>query len=405
MSLFDLFWKRSRQEAPQDLVGPKTGQSEDVGEYALGGYAAGVAVTHDSSLQVASVYSAVRILAEDAASLPLHLYFRADGARQRAVWRPEYRLLYSQPNGYQTAFSLREAMMASLLLWGNAYCEIERNGNGDVVGLHFIRPQNVDVRMDADDQEPVYSVNKVELSPRDIFHVHAFSDNGITGRSILKLARESIGLSKATEEYGSNWFANGAAPGGVLQMPGRIKDAAQLERIRSGWENRHKGPKRSGGVAILEEGMQYQQIGMPPEDSQFLETRKFQVNEIARWFRLPPHMLGDLERATFSNIEEQSLEYVKYTLRPWLVRIEQEAQRQLLQPGMPGPYYYEHLVEDLLRGDIETRYSAYETALQNGWMSINEVRRRENLNPIDGGDVHRYPLNMGEVGHEEETNG
>lgn len=399
MSILDIFRKKNPE--PQNLVGDKTGETKHLGEYAFGGVAAGVPVTHDSSMAVSAVYSAVRILAEDAASLPLHIYFRQNGRRQRALWRPEYRVLHSQPNEYQTAFSLREAMMASLLLWGNAYCEIERNLLGEVTGLHFIEPQNVQVSVDAAEQVVKYKVGKSEIDARDIFHVHAFSDNSITGRSVLKLARESIGLSKATEEYGSNWFANGAAPGGVLQMPGKLKDQEQIDRLRAGWENRHKGPKRSGGVAILEEGMQYQQIGIPPEDSQFLETRKFQVTEISRWFRIPPHMLGDLERATFSNIEEQSLEYVKYTLRPWLIRIEQEAKRQLLPEELRGPYYFEHLVNDLLRGDIETRFEAYEKALMNGWMSINEVRERENLNPIDGGDVHRYPLNQGEVGEEE----
>lgn len=375
-----------------DYGGPKTGKDQDFsGSVAFGGLQAGELVTEESSLTIAAVFSAVRLLSEDVASLPLHLYVREEGGRRRATWRQEYKLLHSEPNGYQSAFSLREAMMASLLLRGNAYCEIERSGNGEAKALHFIPPQTVSTKMV--DGEIRHFVGKQKLDPSEVFHVHAFSTDGISGRGVITLARQTIGLTKATESFGANYFGNGATPGGLLTPQKPLKQE-QVDRLREGWNEIHQGPKRAGGVAVLEPGMAYEKIGIPPEDSQFLETRKFQVTEIARWFRTPPHMLGDLEKATFSNIEHQGLEYVTHTLRPWLVRIEQEAMRQLLPPGVRGPYYFEHLVDGFLRGDIANRYKAYAIGRQWGWLSANDIRRLENMNRIEGGDEYLVPLNM-----------
>lgn len=399
MKIRDLFRK---SEVPQDNLGPKTAKEPTAPiVYVPTGTKSGILVSEEQALGISAVFSATRILSEDIASLPLHMYFIDGDTRRRAVWRPEYVLLNSRPNNYQTAFELRETIVASLLLRGKALCEIERNLNGDPIGLHFVEPDRYQVRLDVQGRRLYFTIDsKQRLEQEDVLYFRAFSTDGINGRGIITLARESIGLTAATERFGANFFGNGATPGGVLEYPGKVKDEAMLKRLREGWNQRHQ---RNGGIAILEDGMKYEKIGIPPEDSQFLETRKFQVNEIARWFRIPPHMLGDLERATFSNIEEQSLEYVKHTLRPWLVRIEQGLRSQLLPFGAQGAYYFEHMVDGLLRGDIKGRFEAYALALQNGWLSINEVRKKENMNPVDGGDAHRYPLNTGEVG--EENNG
>lgn len=397
MSIFD----RSKRRDPQDVLGPKTGsENSQTPDLAFGGSHAGVFVNNDTSLAVAALFSAVRVLSEDVAGLPLHLYFRDGKGRRRADWRDEYRLLNTQPNDYQTSFSLREAIMSSLLLWGNAYCEIERSLSGKVKALHFIEPARVQIKRDG--SEIYYQIDKTKLTRREVFHVHAFSTDGVEGRSVVKLARDSIGLSLATERYGAAYFGNGATPGGVLEVQKRL-DPSAIDRLRESWNNKHRGPHKSGGVAVLEEGTTYRQVGIPPEDSQFLETRRFQVNEIARWFRIPPHMIGDLEHATFSNIEHQGLEYVVHTLRPWLIRIEQEAQRQLLDPEISDAYYWEHLVDGLLRGDITSRYAAYATGRQWGWLSANDIRKFENMNPINGGDEYLVPLNM--TNGEEEEDG
>lgn len=390
----------SRREV-KDYGGPKTGENKEfTGSIAFGGIQAGELVNEETSLSLSAVFSAVRLLSEDVASLPLHLYERRDGGRRRAVWRPEYRLLHSVPNDYQSAFSLREVMMASLLLRGNSYCEVERAADRTAKALHFIPPMTVQTKMVGGELQ--HFTGKQRIYPDEIFHVHAFSTDGITGRGVVTLARQTIGLTKATESFGANYFGNGATPGGLL-TPSKPLKQEQVDRLRDGWNEIHQGPKRAGGVAVLEPGMAYEKIGIPPEDSQFLETRKFQVTEIARWFRVPPHMLADLEKATFSNIEHQGLEYVVHTLRPWLVRIEQEAMRQLLPPEIRGPYYYEHLVDGFLRGDIANRYKAYSIGRQWGWLSVNDIRRLENMNAIDGGDEYLVPLNM-VAGGENERN-
>jgi len=358
---------------------------------------AGVHVSEERALNVAAVYTAVRVLAEDIASLPLHLYMKDGDKRRRAEWRPEYKLLNSRPNWYQTAYELRESLMAAVLLRGQAFCEIERNARREPIALHFIEPTRVEVKQDLQSRRLYFNVDQAgRLEMEDVFYLKAFSTDGIHGRGIVTQARESIGLSAATERFGADYFGNGANPGGVLETDKQIRDNDAIERLRDSWNQRHQG--RAGGIAVLEDGMKYRQIGIPPEDSQFLETRKFQVNEIARWFRIPPHLLGDLERATFSNIEEQSLEYVKYTLRPWLVRIEQSAAMQLLPEGAQEAYYFEHMTDALLRGDIESRYNAYAIGRQNGWLSANDIRKKENMNPIADGDQYLLPLNMVEAG-------
>lgn len=360
--------------------------------------ASGVSVTADNALRYAAVLACVRVLAETVASLPLITYERdGEGSKMRADNFYLYRLLHDAPNEMLTSFEFRELLQTHLLLWGNAYAEIDFNGRGQTRALWPLRPDKMlEVRGGDDGLEYVYvrPDHKIEVLPGyRVLHLRGLGTNGLTGISPIGLARQAIGLGIAAEEYGARFFGNDARPGGVLQHPGRLGDEA-FTRLRESWESRHQGLSRSHRMAILEEGMTFEEIGIPPEDAQFLETRKFQVAEIARIYRVPPHMIGDLERATFSNIEHQSLEFVIHSIRPWLVRWEQTLQERLLTSRERSRYFVEFLVDGLLRGDTQSRYQAYAVGRQNGWLSANDIRRLENMNPVENGDLYLVPLNM-----------
>ena len=235
---------------------------------------------------------------------------------------------------------------------------------------------------------------RVILLPKDVLHIPGLGFDGLVGYSPIAMAKNAIGLAIATEEYGAKFFANGAAPSGVLEHPGTIKDPS---RVREAWQSQFGGSANSGKIAVLEEGMKYTPISISPEQAQFLETRKFQINEIARIFRVPPHMVGDLEKSSFSNIEQQSLEFVKYTLDPWVVRWEQSIARALLSEDEKRSYFVKFNLEGLLRGDYASRMNGYATARQNGWMSANDIRELENLDRIpaeEGGDLYLINGNM-----------
>ena len=345
----------------------------------MGGSTAGKNVTERSAMQMTAVYSCVRVLSEAVAGLPLHVYkYRSDGGKEKAFTHSLYRLLHDEPNPEMTSFVFRETLMTHLLLWGNAYAQIIRNGKGEVIALYPLMPNRM----------------TVVLSPYDILHIPGLGFDGLVGYSPIAMAKNAIGLAIATEEFGAKFFANGAAPSGVLEHPGTIKDPT---KVREAWQSQFGGSSNSGKVAVLEEGMKYTPISISPEQAQFLETRKFQINEIARIFRVPPHMVGDLEKSSFSNIEQQSLEFVKYTLEPWLVRWEQSMIRSLLTPSEKQEYFIKFNVDGLLRGDYASRMSGYATARQNGWMSANDIRELENLDRIpaeDGGDLYLINGNM-----------
>ena len=372
-------------------------------EFLLGGFqsTAGVTVTEQSALRSAAVYACVRVLAESVASLPLITYQRTAIGKQRAVNHALYPLLHDMPNSEMTSFEFREALMGHVLLWGNAYAEIELNNRGDVMALWPLRPDRMQVaRNDAGDLVYRYQMpdNSYTVFPQSlIFHLRGLSSNGIVGYSPIQMARNAIGLSLATEEFGARFFSNGARPGAVLQHPGQLGDKA-YERLKSGWADQHQGLSNAQRMAILEEGMKIETIGVPPNDAQFLETRKFQTEEIARIFRVPLHKIGDLEHATFSNIEQQELGFVVDSLRSWLVRIEQAITRDLIGPLERRTIFAEFLIDGMLRGDQASRYTAYATGRQWGWLSVNDVRRLENMNEIESGDVYLEPLNMKEAG-------
>ena len=377
----------------------------------FGSTTSGKAVTERSAMQMTAVYSCVRILAEAVAGLPLHLYrYKEDGGKEKALDHPLYLLLHDEPNPEMSSFVFRETLMTHLLLWGNAYAQIIRNGKGEVIALYPLMPNKMSVDRDANGQlyyqytrsteeAPTMKGVTVNLRPSDVLHIPGLGFDGLVGYSPIAMAKNAIGMAIACEEYGAKFFANGAAPGGVLEHPGTIKDP---QRVRESWQSTFGGSGNSNKIAVLEEGMKYTPIGISPEQAQFLETRKFQINEIARIFRVPPHMVGDLEKSSFSNIEQQSLEFVKYTLEPWLVRWEQTIQRTLFSPEEKKSYFAKFNVEGLLRGDYASRMSGYATARQNGWMSANDIRELENMDRIpaeEGGDLYLINGNMLPLGN------
>ena len=377
----------------------------------FGSSSAGKRVNERSAMQMTAVYSCVRILAEAVAGLPLHLYrYKEDGGKEKAIYHPLYLLLHDEPNPEMSSFVFRETLMTHLLLWGNAYAQIIRNGKGEVIALYPLMPDRMTVDRDRDgklyyeytvstDDAPTVKGTVVRLKPSDVLHIPGLGFDGLVGYSPIAMAKNAIGMAIACEEYGAKFFANGAAPGGVLEHPGTIKDPG---RVRESWQSTFGGSGNANKIAVLEEGMKYTPIGISPEQAQFLETRKFQINEIARIFRVPPHMVGDLEKSSFSNIEQQSLEFVKYTLEPWLVRWEQSIQRTLFSPEEKKRYFAKFNVEGLLRGDYASRMSGYATARQNGWMSANDIRELENMDRIpaeEGGDLYLINGNMLPLGN------
>lgn len=391
MNLFS--WFRTRDK-PKDRIAGNCFRP------IFGGSTAGKVVTERSAMQMTAVYACVRILAESIAGLPLHVYkYNSKGGKEKAAEHPLFFLLHDEPNPEMTSFVFRETLMTHLLLWGNAYAQVIRNGRGDVTSIYPLMPNRM--RVDRDENGRLYyeytrygdeagkqTCETFKLSPADVLHIPGLGFDGLIGYSPIAMAKNAIGMSMACEEFGAKFFANGAAPGGVLEHPGILKDPA---RVRESWNATFGGSSNSNKVAVLEEGMKYTPISVSPNEAQFLETRKFQINEIARIFRIPPHMIGDLEKSSFSNIEQQSLEFVKYTLEPWVTRWEQSLARSLLSMNERSRYLIKFNLDGLLRGDYESRMNGYATARQNGWMSANDIRELENMDRIsaeEGGDLY-----------------
>ena len=385
---------------------PKNSTSGSAYRFFLGGSTSGKNVNERSAMQMTAVYACVRILSESIAGLPVHLYrYRDDSSKEKAIDHPLYRLLHDEPNPEMTSFVFRETLMTHLLLWGNAYAQIIRNGKGEVLALYPLMPNRMTVDRDdkgrlyysyqmSDSDAPTMKTGTVNLKPTDVLHVPGLGFDGLVGYSPIAMAKNAIGMAIACEEYGAKFFANGATPGGILEHPGTVKDPT---KVRDSWNAAFGGSGNANKVAVLEEGMKYTPISISPEQAQFLETRKFQIDEIARIFRVPPHMVGDLEKSSFSNIEQQSLEFVKYTLEPWIIRWEQSINRALLSETEKAAYFVKFNVEGLLRGDYQSRMAGYATARQNGWMSANDIRELENLDripPEQGGDLYLINGNM-----------
>jgi len=368
--------------------------------------AAGVYVSEESSLRNTAVLACVRILSQSTAMLPLPVYRRLQPrGKERAPDHPLYPLLMEQANPEMTAFELRRWLMQHVLLYGNGYAEIEWSNGGQARALWPL--VSAQMRVERRNGALVYfytlpTGKTIELPAWKVLHLRGMSGNGVIGFSVVRqLMSEPIGLGLAMQEYGARFFGNGARPGIVLEHPGTLSDKA-FKNLMTSWSNAHEGLSNAHRLRILEEGMKVNVLSVPPEEAQFLESRQFQVTEVARAFGVPPHLIGDLARATFSNIEQQSMDFLQYSVGPWLTQIEQTVHAQLMRPAERQTYFVEHLRDAILQADTETRYKAYSMGRQWGWLSVNDIRERENMNPIEGGDEYLSPMNMSPVGTNDE---
>jgi HK97 family phage portal protein len=394
MKLTEIFRVGQARDKPKDTVGGSV-------PFLFGRTTSGKVVNERTALTTTAVYACVRILSEAIASLPLHVYsYKEGGGKNLEYDHPLYHLLHDQPNEEMTSFIFREVLMSHILIYGNAYAQIVRDGNGKVLGLYPLLPDCMDIERGEDgklyyiytkqsDENPnMKESGQFILKYEDVLHIPGLSFDGLKGFSPIAVAKGAVGIMLAADEYGGSFFKNGATPGGVLEHPGVLKNP---DKVRESWNSVYQGSGNAHRVAVLEEGMHFNPISLKPDEMQFLETRKFQLDEIARLYRIPPHMIGDLEHATFSNIENQSLEFVKYTLDPWVVRWEQALQKALLLPSEKGKYIIKLNVDGLLRGDYASRMQGYATGRQNGWLSANDIRELEDMNPIpdeEGGNLY-----------------
>ncbi len=364
------------------LLGSQTTSGEDVNEY--------------TALNYSAVFNAISLISGTLASLPLHLMRRKVRGKEKSINHPLYSVLHDIGNPYMTAMAARECMTSHILSWGNGYAEIVRNAMGQVIELWPITPNRVKPKMSGG--ELVYEIavdGELVVMPRDkILHVPGLGFDGFIGYSVISLARQSIGLGKSMETFGANYFGQGTHPGVVVSHPGKMGEDAH-KNLRSSLATTYSGLGKSHRLMLLEEGMKLEKLGIPPNDSQFLESRQFQVPEIARWFNLPPHKLKDLTKSSFSNIESEQISFVTDSLLPWGVRLEQNYNMQLLTPAeRKMGLYFKHSFEGLLRGNVKDRAQFYRTMFNIGALTINEIRGLEDFDPVEGGDVHLVPLNM-----------
>lgn len=357
----------------------------------------GVDITPMTALSVSTYYACILIISEDVAKLPITIVRdTADGKKERLSQHPVHRLLNVAPNPEMTPMSFRSAITAHILGWGNGFAEIIRLGNGRPAELWPMMPDRTVVRR-ASSGEIVYDYTRkdgrrVTLASEDVLHIPGLGFDGIMGYSPISLARQSLALAAAAEKYGASFFGNSSLPKGILEHPAKLGKTSG-KNLRDSWEENYRGPGKANRIGILEEGMKFHAISVPPEEAQFLETRQFQVPEICRWFRISPHKVADLSRATFSNIEHLAIEHVTSCLGPWFVRWEQEIRRKLFMQT-ERDLYASHNTAALLRGDLKSRYEAYAIGKQWGWFSTNDILRKEDENPIEEGDVYLVPGNM-----------
>lgn len=399
-------WRRVLQTVRSFWRGPfGAGDRALASLFGGGPVAAGVTVNEATALNLSAVWAAVSMIAGDVASLPFPTYKRLpNGGRTRMQHHPLFAVLDSVANPEMTAMQARSTITASALLTGNGYAEIERDGMNRVRAIHPIESHRVTPFRDTDGVLRYSVANHAKpdivLDAYQIFHLRSpISRDGIVGLSIIERARESIGLGLAAERFGGSFFGNGSTFGGILSVnsPQPLTEIQQKE-LRAGLDARHQGVDRAHKFLLLSGGVTYTKIGVSPNDAQFLETRLFQVAEIARWFGIPPTRLGDLSRATYSNSEQENLAYYQGCLRRWLTQWEQEVSLKLIAPSERSVMFAEHLIDAILRGDTATRYAAYFQGRQGGWLSVNDIRRMENLDPIEGGDTYLEPLNMTPAG-------
>lgn len=366
----------------------------------------GKEVSVKSAMTNGAVNAAVRLIAETIASVPLHVYERiGETGKKRARGHPLYKILHSQPNSEMTAFSFWEIVMFWLLLGhGNFYAEIERSLGGKILALWPLIPSNMQINRVQNEKTGNWEISYLYTLPNggkhtfnnsEIFHLHGIGSNGIIGFTPLQMAAQAIGLSLGAEEFGARFFGNGGNVNGVLESELELGDDGR-QNLRESFDETYGGLSRAHRLLILEQGVKYKQTGIPPDQAQFLETRRFQVTDIARFFRVPPHMIYDLERSTNNNIEQQSLEFVQYTLLPWVIRIEQTIFWKLLTEKEQEQIFAEFDLDGLLRGDMKSRYESYHIARLDGWITADQIRAKENMNPLTPEELAQTwrPVNM-----------
>lgn len=359
---------------------------------------AGPLVTVESALSLTALQACVTIIAESIAQLPLELFRRTEnGGREAAKDHSLYRILAYAPNEWQTPFEYRENSQLKVGTWGNSISMIGRDGDGSVTGLYPVPTEAVQV-LRGPDMLPYYRIDGQDPIPqRMVHHVRWWSLNSYVGVSPIMLHANSIGHAQAIQQYAGKSFLNGTALSGVIERPREsapIKDQGVIDRITDKWQQMYGGSSNAKRVAMLQEGMTFKPLSMTNVDAELIPALKLMALDIARIYKVPPHMIGELDKATFSNIEHQAIQFVIYTLLPWIKRHEQAMMRDLLLPSERDEYYIEFNVSGLLRGDQKSRYESYAIARQWGWLSVNDIRRLENLPPVKGGDTYLQPLNM-----------
>jgi len=389
-------WPKKIKSAYNDPL-DKYFEGEDQLYYISSYSTAGIMVTPLTALEYSAVTACIRIISKTISSLNWKVYQKL-GDRRKERRNHHIQYLLDFPNREICSNTFKSTILTHALLWGNGYAEIERNRNGDPIALWILEPTHVKIKRD--DQNNLFyeiqSNNKVRrLDPEDIFHLKDITiSDGTVGTSRIFLAKRSIGLGIAQEQFGAKFFANGTQLSGVLEHPGSLSEVA-VENIKKSWRQRYSGISNSHDIAVLGEGMKFEKISTTPEESQFNDSRIYQVNEIARWFGVPPHKIAELSHATFSNIEEQNKEFVDDALIPWVNSLEEEVLRKLFTQREVGLGYYSKIdLRTLLRGNAQARSAYYREGIQNGWFSVNEVRALEDMNPIEGGDKHFIQLNM-----------
>jgi len=347
----------------------------------------------DKALTLTAVWCAIRLLAESVSSLPISVYTKqANGDKLEDTKSPIYKLVKFKPNYYQNKITFFEFIMLSICTEGNSYVQIVRNNSGTPVQLICLDPSNVTVVVN--NNELFYQVDGgAVLDSSDMLHFKTITDDGVTGLSPIDQCAKALNWGVSLETFGETFFSNGAKPSSILQTDRALSDTA-LQRLKTSFNSNYGKLKNSNSTIVLEEGLTFKPISISPEQAQFLSSRQFSIEEVARIFNVPPHMLKDLSKSSFNNIEMQSQEFVTYTLMPYITRIEQEMNLKLFRTNELGKTFVEFNVNGLLRGDVKSRTEAYKTAITNGYMSINEVRQKENMNSIEGGDKHFMQMNM-----------
>lgn len=379
---------------PENAPGP----TDDFWYHSVGQTSAGVRVTAMSAMKASAAYACIKVLSETLATLPRLMYaYQSDGAVKAYPQHPLQDVIDLQPNDQQTAVEFWEMQIAFGALFGNSYARIVPGARGFCDQLVPMRPDYMRVLRAKDgtlrfEYTDPFGGQKTTYMEDEIFRIPGFSFNGVEGIAPIFFASDPIGLSLAAERFGGKFFTHDATPALALEHPKPLKPEA-VKNIKASWAQAHQGPGNAYSVAVLEEGMTVKPLGIANKDAQFLETRRYQIAEIARYFRIPLHMINELEKSTYSNIEQQGIEFLKYTVRPWLRRIEQRTSMQLI--SAPDKFYMRHNVDELVMGEVTTRYASYASGINAGWLTRNEVRLKEGLNPLPGLNEPLTPMNMG----------